>query len=168
MSKNEIYIFATVNLLNLFIVFMIYKISRDRDKIRIHVKNRLITNVFIVLFFVIYLAIIWDRFTNIYILGSLIVMLVLTVYMNLIAPYIVGIGDEFIYYSNNRSYGSFPVRKIRIDNLKNVKLTIKREKDYVKLEVLRTQLYQIYSLEDLQGIKKVLDGKIYKIEDRSK
>ncbi|MGX7071335.1 hypothetical protein [Helcococcus kunzii] len=168
MSKNEIYIFATVNLLNLFIVFMIYKISRDRDKICIHVKNRLITNVFIGLFFVIYLAIIWERFSNIYILGSLIVMLVLTVYMNLIAPYIVGIGDEFIYYSNNRSYGSFPVRKIRIDNLKNVKLTIKREKDYVKLEVLRTQLYQIYRLDDLEEIKKVLDGKIYKIEDRSK
>ncbi|MGY3755080.1 hypothetical protein ACWOAQ_00320 [Helcococcus kunzii] len=168
MSKNEIYIFATVNLLNIFIVFMIYKISRDRDKIRIHVKNRLITNVFIGLFFVIYLAIIWERFSNIYILGSLIVMLVLTVYMNLIAPYIVGIGDEFIYYSNNRSYGSFPVRKIRIDNLKNVKLTIKREKDYVKLEVLRTQLYQIYRLDDLEEIKKVLDGKIYKIEDRSK
>lgn len=168
MTKNEIYIFASVNLLNLFVFFMIYRMSWYRDKIRIHVKNSLITNVFIGIFFVIYLAIIWERFSNIYILGSLIVTLVLTVYMNLIAPYVVGIGDEFIYYSINRSYGSFPVRKIKIDDLKNVKLTIKREKDYVKLEVLRTQLYQIYRLDDLERIKKALDGKIYKIENRSK
>lgn len=45
-------------------------------------------------------------------------------------------------------------------------MIINKEKNYVRLEVLGTELYQIYRLDDLEEIKKALEGKISEIEDK--
>lgn len=167
MNKNEI-IIIIVNFLNFFLMYLIFKITQYKGNIRIHVKNRGISKVLMGILIIIYVALILIRSTNAYVLMSLITMLSFIVYINVIAPHAVGIGYEFIYYSNNRIYGRFFIKKIRIDELKNAKLIINKEKDYVRLEVLGTEVYQIYRLDDLEEIKKALEGKISEIEDKSK
>lgn len=168
MNTIEPTYFITTAILISFLSFTIYKQLTYVDKIKIRVKNEKLT-VFFLITFAIFAFLIILRFSDdIYIIVGLLILLGVSIISNLLAPYAAGIGDEYIYYSNNRSYGMYPIRMIKIDELKTVKLTIKREKNYVRLEVLRTQVYQIYKLDDLDRIKKALEGNDIKIDDRSK
>lgn len=107
-------------------------------------------------------------FKELHIKILLIITLSLAVYSNLISPFVVGIGQGHIYYSINRNFGTFPIHKLNINNIGVIKLTIKKDKDYVRLEILRTQVYQIYRLKDLDKLKNIFHGNKIIIDDRSK
>lgn len=160
--------FITIAILIIFLSFALYKQLIFIDKIRIRVKNEKLLIFFILIFAIIASYLILTKVDNVYTKIGLLALLTLGIFSNLLAPYAAGIGDEYIYYSINRSYGTYPIHSIKINDLGTVKLTIKKEKDYVRLEVLRTQIHQIYKLDDLENIKKALEGNIIKIEDRSK